>query len=194
MQDITKEIDKRSNELSTIIKKASQLNDKYLNKFFLVAIYANWEAFIKNLIGYYIDYLYTYDLLKNIYFISLIIKHEKLFERNLTDINQIKDILKKLNHIKTKPYLKLDKIKFKIMNFDNTNKLLRQFKLPEFDKENRGRLNTLVEHRNWIAHGKEAICLDNITIAEIREYSNLIENMMNECLLNINSTNILKNV
>ena len=124
----------------------------------------------------------------------MIIKHEKLFERNLTDINQIKDILKKLNHIKTKPYLKLDKIKFKIMNFDNTNKLLRQFKLPEFDKENRGRLNTLVEHRNWIAHGKEAICLDNITIAEIREYSNLIENMMNECLLNINSTNILKNV
>lgn len=194
MQDITKEIDKRSNELSSIIKKASQLNDKYLNKFFLVAIYANWEAFIKNLIGYYIDYLYTYDLLKNIYFISLIIKHEKLFERNLTDIKQIKDILKKINHIKTKPYLKLDKIKFKIMNFDNTNKLLRQFKLPEFDKENRGRLNTLVEHRNWIAHGKEAICLDNITIAEIREYSNLIENMMNECLLNINSTNILKNV
>ena len=64
MQDITKEIDKRSNELSSIIKKASQLNDKYLNKFFLVAIYANWEAFIKNLIGYCIDYLYTYDLLK----------------------------------------------------------------------------------------------------------------------------------
>lgn len=111
-QDIRHEIDERSKELTSIVRKATELDDKYLNKFFLVAIYANWEAFVKNLIGYYIDYLYNYNILKNLHFVSLIIKHEKLFERNLTDINQIKDILKKIAQIKTNPYLNLDKIKF----------------------------------------------------------------------------------
>ena len=38
------------------------------------------------------------------------------------------------------------------MNFDNTNKLLNEFNIPEFDKRNRVELNTFVKKRNWVAH------------------------------------------
>ena len=190
-QQILHEIDERTKELSLIIKKASKLNDKYINKFFLTAIYANWETFIKNSIKYYITYLDNNNILKNHYFISLIIKHAKLFEKNLTDQNQIQKVLEEINQIKLNPQLNADNINFKIMNFDNTNKLLQQFKLPEFNKENRVILNTLVKHRNWVAHGKQEICLNDITLNKIREYVNLIEEMMNEFLLNINDENII---
>lgn len=135
----------------------------------------------------------NHGFLRDSYYISLIIKQEKLFERNLTDQNQINVILEEINNIQTNPKLDLDKIKFKILNFDNTNKLLKQFNLPEFDKENRIQLNTLVQHRNWIVHGKQEICLNDITIDNIRAYIDLIEEMMNEFLLNLNSMDLIKN-
>ena len=185
-QEIIHEIEERTHEFALIIRKTSQLDDYYINKFLLVAVYANWEAFIKNSIKFYVNYLHSHDFLKDPYYISLIIKHEKLFNRNMTDQNQIKVILDEISHIQTNPKLDLDKIKFKIMNFDNTNDLLREFNLPEFNKENRVHLNTLVKHRNWIVHGKQEICLNEITIENIREYINLIEEMMNEFLLNLN--------
>lgn len=184
--EITYEMGERTYELSLIMKKTSQLNDNYINKFFLVAIYANWEAFIKNSIEYYINYLDKHNLLKDSYYTSLIINYEGFLERNLSEPEQIKSVLDLIDQIKTNPTLNSEKIKFKIMNFDNTNKLLKRFNIPEFNKKNRIQLNTLVKHRNWIAHGKQEICLNDINTNKIREYINLIEEMMNEFILNIN--------
>ena len=57
LYEIRDEIENRTGELSSIIKRSSQIDDKYVNKIFLVAIYANWEIFIKNCINYYIQYI-----------------------------------------------------------------------------------------------------------------------------------------
>ena len=184
-EEIINEIDVRINELSKIIRKTSQIDDNYVNKFFLIAIYANWKTFIKNSLRFYVNYLHNHDLLKNSNYISLIIKYEKLFERNLTDQNQIKIILDKIDKININPKFDTNKIKFKIMNFDNTNKLFKEFNLPEFNRDNRIKLNTLVKQRNWIAHGVQEVCLNDISVIDIREYVNLIEELMDEFLLNI---------
>lgn len=183
--EVLHEINERTMELSLIIRKSAQLNDNDINKFLLTAIYANWEAFLRNSISYYIDYLTRYDKLKDLQFISLIIKYEGIFNRNLSDQNEIQNVLKRINEIKLNPSFNIDNIKFKIMNFDNVNKLLKQFNFPEFDLSARVDLNTFVQHRNWVAHGRQNVSLNDITVDKIRLYVDLIENLMDEFLLNM---------
>ena len=175
----------------------SNFDRQILTKYLVTAIYALWEGYVKYIFQEYIREInklaLTYEKLESRYIEHTLNSNEK------TNLKVPREKIKaRLNFIEefyntiTQPAFQ---ISMKIptesnVDFKVISKILNQFNLSCLDDKYKGDLEKLLNYRNHIAHGDNAI---TVTATDILQFSNLINDLMVD-IFDIANVGLLKKV
>lgn len=198
VQEILADIEWRINELSTIktipIRYRFSPNHKTIHyKYSVPGIYSLWEGFLKNTFDLYARHLNT-QRIKRIEVAKPLLTHildsvcdfksprvnyqskmrlTELIDDNLTETLTIPPTIPTDSNV----------------NFKVLNKILERFCISGIDSKYERGMNKLLLFRNKVAHGDNAIRVD---IDVITEFVSLVEDLMLDVIINIESSNNLK--
>lgn len=170
------------NEVEALEASEETLN--VLTKYFVPAIYAIWEGFIKDSLVHYSSFINRYPHFeKDIVLITQIVNHKKILKTNYKSFGDKKDTLNNINRVFNNPFMPEERPISKILDFTNSNNLLCKFNLKKLNKKHHPKLNKLIKARNSFAHGEEKPAPTPCN--DIKEYVLLVKGLMNEIYLNI---------
>lgn len=193
LENIKTDIDWRMGELATLKTIPHRYNmlkqHKSMLKTYLVpTIYAIWEGFVSNTMLAYIREINKEGIMCNSLKMDILLYITDVNDNlNLTVSRTQKDkremFLRNIYDTFTKPVNIIPKVQTKSnVNFDVINYLLTSFGLLALPENYKDGLNKLLNFRNKIAHGKEAIIVSD---EHISEFTQLINNLMTEVAIRI---------
>ncbi|MEQ8225059.1 MAG: MAE_28990/MAE_18760 family HEPN-like nuclease, partial [Candidatus Eremiobacterota bacterium] len=185
------DIEWRISELATIkslpIKYSFIPDHKNLHlKYSVPAIYSVWEGFVKSTFTIYSRHLNTLSIGRDEIATSLLthrLDSECKFNNPRTTFESKKRLVEIIDSLLE------DKISFKPgistesnVNFKVLNKILERFCIIPVSKSYEKGLNKLLQFRNIIAHGENALSVD---VTHVTEFISIIENLMWDIVINI---------
>jgi len=191
IEEILADIDWRVSELATIktipTKYSFRDDHKKLHlKYSVTAIYSVWEGYIKNTFTLYSNHLNTLSISR--YQISTSLLTHKLdsecnFNNPRTAFKSKKKLVKLIENIfedtiTLKPIIPTESN----VNFKVLNKILERFSIKSVSISYENGLNKLLQFRNMIAHGENAL---SVNITHVTEFISLIEQLMLDIVINI---------
>lgn len=198
IDEIIADIDWRIAELTSIkvipVKYNFKAEHKNIHiKYCVPAIYAIWEGFVKNSFIVYSNHLNTLSIKREEISISLLTHQlDSACDFNSPRLNfdskqKMVDILNELldDIIVIKPNVPTESN----VNFKVLNKILDRFCIPNVDSKFEKGLSKLLRFRNMIAHGENSVLVD---MNHVTEFISLIENLMLDIVINIDSSEKLK--
>lgn len=159
-----------------------------LKKYFIPAIYALWEGFVKNSIQCYIGEINRLQLTVsqlhiNILTYALTIDEKLRLENPRTHFDKKVLFVKTYNQILSQPIqISLNVPTKSNVNYEVINDILRTFNLELMPLDFKGRLDKFLKFRNVIAHGDRSIVIRD---DDIMEFIQLVIDLMGELYLRV---------
>lgn len=193
VDEILADIDWRISELATIkslpIKYSFRPDHKEVHiKYSIPAIYAIWEGFVKNCFTIYSNHLNTLGIKRTEISTALLthqIDSECDFNNPRLNFDTKQKLVEQLDNLLTETIVIKPSVPTESnVNLKVLNKILERFCISKInDSYNRG-LNKLLLFRNKIAHGENSIA---VNMTHVTEFVSLIENLMLDITINIES-------
>lgn len=198
VDEILADIDWRVSELATIksmpIRYSFRPEHKEIHvKYSIPAIYAIWEGFVKNCFTVYTNHLNTLSIQRTEISASLLTHHldsECDFNSPRINFDSKTRLVEDIDNLLTETILFKPSIPTESnVNLKVLNKILERFCITKVVENYNQRLNKLLLFRNKIAHGENSIV---VNMTHLTEFISLIENLMLDIAINIESCERIK--